>query len=89
MDTAETTDKPHPVSDALERAGCTERCWTLAKCPTCGSTMPPRGRAAPLYWHIGSCCDDARNDIQINPAHYWNLDDATELAEWLDERREN
>ncbi len=42
-----------------------------------------------MYWYIGSCCDDARNDIQINPAHYWNLDDATELAEWLDERREN
>ena len=74
------------MSEALERAGCDEKCWTLAKCPSCDSTMPPRGRAASLEWHIGECCETWRHDIVANPAHYWSRESGLEEAEWLEER---
>ncbi len=56
---------------------CTSACWTPVACPSCGNSLPPRGRSVPLAMGgIPACCDAARMDSAVNPRHLWNEDEA-------------
>ena len=56
--------------------GCTEKCWTPARCPDHGDSMTPFGRSAPIgMWQ---CCDNYAKSA-INPRHLWDAHDSTRI----------
>lgn len=64
---------------------CDEKCWTPVPCPTCGRSLPPRGRSVPLALYVADCCDDARHDSDINPRHLWDSNDEERWRFYPDE----
>lgn len=57
---------------------CTEACWTPVRCSTCGRTLPPRGRSAPLEMYTGACCE-AQRYSDDHKRHLWDEHDSTRI----------
>jgi hypothetical protein len=54
---------------------CVESCWKAEPCPSCGRSMNPRGRSAPLEM---TCTTEPcpADDRRVNPRHLWDAGDS-------------